>query len=118
MSYSKNFVTPAADLPQKKIVHVHASQGGLTQAILTALNTAEGEGDLKSVVIPARPTGTVVCFISIIVITCIHIHCQRINKFDMLANIEMSFVLSLNEGQSDHIDFCTCSVDGVMALGL
>lgn len=36
----------------------------------------------------------------------------------MLANIEMSFVLSLNEGQSDHIDFCTCSVDGVMALGL
>lgn len=56
LSYSKNFVTPAADLPQKKIVHVHASQGGLPQAVLTALNTAEGEGDLKSLVIPARPT--------------------------------------------------------------
>lgn len=105
LSYSKNFVTPAADLPQKKIVHVHARQGGLTQAVLTALNTAEGEGDLKSLVIPARPTGTVVC-ISILVITCIH--CQRINKLDTLANIEMRFALSLNEGQSHHIDYCTC----------
>lgn len=57
MSFSKNFVTPAGDLPQKKIVHVHASPHHLQQDILTALSTAENDGSFKSLVIPVRSNG-------------------------------------------------------------
>ncbi|XP_062574511.1 uncharacterized protein LOC134236363 [Saccostrea cucullata] len=54
MSFSKNFVTPAGDLPQKKIIHIHTSPDKLQEALLLAFRTAEKEEGIKSLIIPVR----------------------------------------------------------------
>ncbi|KAK3094976.1 hypothetical protein FSP39_008624 [Pinctada imbricata] len=54
LSERRQLVTPAGNLPQRKILHVYVSDANISEAFVRAMILAEQEGDISSLVFPLR----------------------------------------------------------------